>query len=606
MRIPRAIACAVVAVAVVVMVIGTLAPVGPFARGAAGGADAPMPPPAPPAIRVGLIGNPNTVPEWTDQRVKALKDAGFTAVQLNVAWGSRPQNEPLNLNDVVGLPGEPLHPQVAKRQPELRKRIDLAKKYGLRTIFHFGSPFMWRAPDTGQIKRHSGDAFRGVWFDSANPKVVEYETGLLKQFVERFGDVDDILVYTYDQDAWEASQFSTSKFSRAVPLHERLPKYLAKLHEIWTQRAAPPGAADADRQVHRMWWEPWELSAGQVYKIIPQLPTKNFGLSIHSNIAEAQISKPVDLWYRTTARLCRERGIPVIGEGYFCAETEEVQSMAIPCPRLVDEEYLRMTAVPGIVGVKEYFGVLPLQPDLNLAMFTARLNHPDATTDQLLDQVTARFGKQQPRVKKLCAELSDAMQMMPFEASWFVRLISQASIDHGWSAAYIHGQMADTPSWNSTRHALFMKTDDRQPHPDMLEDVQLRCELAADHMNAALELLPDLVSATSGPDRAMFERLSKELDHFRRVATSYALHLRETQLAKILRDDLDAKRPMTPRAVEEMKTLLDADIENQHGKGRVVQMRDEFKAAPEKFVREHLLPTDKTVLERGHFTLTTR
>ena len=125
--------------------------------------------PSPPALRIALLGNPNTVPEWTDERLAALKDAGFSAVQLNVAWGSRPQNEPLNLNDVVGLPGEPLDPAVAKRQPELRKRIDLAKKHGLRTIFHFGSPFMWRNPDTGEIKRGQGDAFHGVWFDSANP-----------------------------------------------------------------------------------------------------------------------------------------------------------------------------------------------------------------------------------------------------------------------------------------------------------------------------------------------------------------------------------------------------------------------------------------------------
>jgi hypothetical protein len=265
-----------------------------------------------------------------------------------------------------------------------------------------------------------------------------------------------------------------------------------------------------------------------------------------------------------------------------------------------------MTGVPGIVGVKEYFGVLPLVPDLNRAMFTARICHPDASTDELLDQITARFGPQQGDVKKLCAELSDAMQIMPFEASWFVRLISQASIDHGWSAAYIHGQMADTPSWNSTRHALFMKTDDRQPHPDMLEDVQLRCEIAAEHMAAAMKLLPPLIDSTAGSDRAMFERLSKDLDHFRRVATSYALHLRETQLAKILRDDLEAKRPLTTRAVEELQAQLDADVENQRGQGRVVEMRDAFARDPAKFVTEQLLPTEKTVLEKGHFTLTTR
>jgi hypothetical protein len=136
--------------------------------------------------------------------------------------------------------------------------------------------------------------------------------------------------------------------------------------------------------------------------------------------------------------------------------------------------------------------------------------------------------------------------------------------------------------------------------------VQLRCEIAADHIAAAQKLLPRLIEKSTGDDRAMFQRLRGDLDHFRRVAMSYALHLRETQLARILRDDLAANRPLTGRAVEEMKQRLDADVENQNGHGRVVQMRDAFKADPPKFVTEHLVPTDKTVLEKGHFTLTTR
>jgi hypothetical protein len=314
----------------------------------------------------------------------------------------------------------------------------------------------------------------------------------------------------------------------------------------------------------------------------------------------------VDLWYRTITRICRQRGIPVIGEGYFCAETEEVQSLAIPCPRLVDEEYRAMTSVDGIVGLKEYFGVLPLMPDLNLAFFTARLKRPDATTDQLIDQITSKFGPQQADVKKLCEESSEAMRFMPWEASWHLRLLSKAAIDHGWSAATIHGGMADTPSWNSTRHAMFMKCDNAQPHPDMLEDVQLRCEIAADHLKAVEALLPAIIEKTSDADQKMFQRLAKDVDHFRRLAMSYALHLSETNVAFLLRQDADAKRELTPKLVEEMKRLLDADVENQRGEGRVVEMRSAFNADPAKFVKEHLVPTDKTTYEKGVFTLTTR
>jgi hypothetical protein len=107
----------------------------------------------------------------------------------------------------------------------------------------------------------------------------------------------------------------------------------------------------------------------------------------------------------------------------------------------------------------------------------------------------------------------------------------------------------------------------------------------------------------------MFEQLQKDLDHFRRVAMSFALHLRETQVALVLRGDLEAGRPMTLRCVDEMKRLLDADVENQRGNGRVVEMRDAFAADPAKFVREKLVPgsePEKPRYERGVFSVTTR
>src|SRR5512143_1675346 len=61
--------------------------------------------------RVGFLGNPNStdpfrfwklVP-WTDENLLRLKALGFNAVQVNVAWGPRPNDEPLNLEDVVEL-----------------------------------------------------------------------------------------------------------------------------------------------------------------------------------------------------------------------------------------------------------------------------------------------------------------------------------------------------------------------------------------------------------------------------------------------------------------------------------------------------------------------
>ena len=175
----------------------------------------------------------------------------------------------------------------------------LAKRHGLRILFHFGSPYMDRNPYTGDVPRipyHVDDTTFDSWYDVLNPKVRDHEVALLREFRQQFPDVDDILVYTYDQDAWETPEYQYNKFSYGIPLSDRLPGYLAALHATWTE--------GRNGKV-RMWWEPWELSAGEVYTILPKLPRSDFGLIIHSNIAEAQLALPVDGWFRNTARMCR-------------------------------------------------------------------------------------------------------------------------------------------------------------------------------------------------------------------------------------------------------------------------------------------------------------
>ncbi len=551
-------------------------------------------------LRVALLGNPVVKVEWNDAQVRALKEAGFNAVQLNVAWGRRPHDEALNLRDVVSLPGADEDPKVAARRTELKRRNALAKKHGLRTIFHFGSPYMWRDPETGEVKPNGGEAFQAnpPWFDVLNPKLVEYETALLKRFRAEFPDVDDILVYTYDQDAWQACEFDDTKLSRGIPLHERLPDYVRTLHAVWTE-----GRADT----RLMWWEPWELSAGQVYRCLERMPREGFGLMLHANIAEVQLSMPVDVWFRNTARMARDMGIPVVAEGFFGAMNEEIEPMAIPAPRLVDEEILALTGVSGVVGLKEYFGIQPLVPDLNLDAFRARVKDKNASTEQVMDRITERFGADQARVRRLMDLLSEGYRMYPWDSTWFTRLLGTASVDHGWKAATLRGLMAETPSWRSTRHAHFMMVDDSQPHPWKIEDAQIRSEFAAEILGQAVPLAESLARAMpEGADRAMFEAIAKDADHFRRVSTSYALHLRQTNVAMLLRQDAEAKRPLAPRLVAEMERLLDADVENQGGAGRVVEMRKAFRDDPAGFVTKHLLVDEARVLERGYFTMTTR
>ncbi len=562
--------------------------------------------PKAPAIRIGILGNPVHQVAWTDASLEALKGIGFNEIQLNIAWGSRPFGEALNLVDVVTVPGEAELRGTAECRAELKRRMAMAKRHGLRMLFHFGSPRADYNPYSGV------DAAGGVvsgsyrvddetsesWYDISNPKVRDHELALLREFRRQFPEVQDILIYTYDQHAWQTPEFQYTKHSYGVPLADRLPGYLAALHQVWTE--GREGRA-------RMWWEPWELSAGQVYAIVPQLPRRDFGLIIHANIAEAQLALPVDVWVRNTARMCRELGIPLVAESFFASASEEIEPLSIPAPRLVDQAYRAFMGVPGIVGFKEYYGINTDAPDLDMDLLKARLQDPLRPTDELISTITRRFGAAQAQVRAYLKLVSDALETYPWDASWSAREVGRASADHGWSGATIQGASWSTPSWQSTRHARFMKTDSTQPHFWMLEDVELRCKLAADLLDEASTLSAQfLIRLPTPADRTQFKQIQDDVDHFRRVSRSYALHLRETNIAQMLRQDLSAGRPPTAALVTELRQLLDTDVANQNGQGRVIAMRRLYAGDPEGFVRQYLIPTSSTEAEQGPFTLTTR
>src|SRR5947209_11266934 len=157
-------------------------------------------------VRVGFLGNPNSaepfkiwraVP-WTDANLLRLKALGFNTIQVNVAWGPRPDDEPLNIEDVVALPPDlaAQYPQVVplnsdpsperrqQRRADVRERSAACHRLGLRTIFHFGAPY--------NNHMRYGDGPPNCISDEA---VLRRYVLLLERFARDFPDVDDILVY---------------------------------------------------------------------------------------------------------------------------------------------------------------------------------------------------------------------------------------------------------------------------------------------------------------------------------------------------------------------------------------------------------------------------
>lgn len=542
--------------------------------------------------KIGFLGIPYSIEgkmhvpvEWNDENIGRLKSLGFNTIQLNVAWGSRPADEPLNIEDIVELPADisAQYPQTVplrcdpsperreQRRADLRRRIALCKKAGMRTLFHFGAPY----------NAHSryGDGPPNCISD---PGVAKRYMLLLEVFAREFPGVDDILVYTYDQDAWLCNEFGPCPRCTGIPLHERLVPFLDKLSSTW-RRLSPQG---------RLWWEPWELSAGQSLECVGHVNPDGFGLMLHCNTAEVMSTLPVDRWFKNMCHLASERGIPVVGEYFLGAASEELEIFVnLSHPLVILRGLKALTAVPGISGIKEYYGLAPDREDPNLRMTSLFFKNPQISEDEALKLLAAPYGKSAENIARFWQLTSEGMELFPWETSWLIREVGRSRPDHSMSAAILRGMDCPTPSWRSTRHSIFMRIEpEAPPDPWMLEDVQLRCELAARSMEQALEVGKLITGNIPKGISGVFDLNLAELAAFRRHALAYAYHLRETNLTTLLRKARLQGQPAPDKLVAELLVLLKTDLANFEAE----QAKDPARGAAWKEMEEAivLLPKD--------------
>lgn len=546
--------------------------------------------------RVGFLGCPvqPDVP-WTRENLKKLTDLGFNVIQLNIAWGSRPGDEPLNLEDVVDVagladctPGLPLRSgatpaQIAQRRANLRDRIALCRELGLRTLFHFGAPY--------NMHCRFGDSPPNCLCD---PAVIARHVRLLEAFARQFPGVDDLLVYTYDQDAWLCSEFGECPRCRGVPLHTRVSAFVNGLAETW-RRLSPAG---------RLWWEPWELSAGQSLKAIAQLDAGRTGLMLHANTAEVMATLPVDRWLRNAAHLAQEAGLPVIVEYFLGGPTEEVEPFQhLPWP-LTTLRGLKAIAALGVAGIKEYYGLVPTAEDPNLRLTGLFLNGGAVDEAEALQRLAQPYGAAAVDMAAFWRATSAAMELFPWATSWYIREIGRCDPCHSMEAAFIRGQQAHTPSWESSRHGIFMKTDNVTPDPWMLEDVQLQCELASERLAEALRLgglLRSRIPALLCPD---FDRACRDIAEWNRRVLSYVYHTRETNLATILRHCLAVQQPVPERVISELRAVLEADRRNQGVDEPCAAALALLAADPRAFADRYFMPAVDPRASKGGFSVT--
>ena len=548
--------------------------------------------------KIGFLGIPYSVEnemhvpvDWNEDNINKLKQLGFNMVQINVAWGSRPGDEPLNIEDIVELSPDlqELYPQQVplrcapsperreQRRAELHHRIELCRKAGLRTLFHFGAPY----------NAHSryGDGPPNCISD---PKVSQRYMLLLEVFARDFPGVDDILVYTYDQDAWLCSEFGPCPRCTGVPLHERLVPFLDHMSSTW-RRLSPLG---------RFWWEPWELSAGQSLECVKHVNPDGFGLMLHCNTAEVMATLPVDRWFRNMCLLASKIGIPVVGEYFLGGASEELEPYVNLSHPLVTLRGLKALAtVSGISGIKEYYGLAPDREDPNLQMTGLFFRNPQIAESEALQLLAEPYGKAAEYITQFWHLTSEGMELFPWETSWLIREVGRSRLDHSLSAAILRGMNVPTPSWRSTRHGIYMRIEPAAPpEPWMLEDVQLRCEMAGESMERALVMGNTITGHLPQNLLGTMKLNLVDLAAFRRRAVAYANHLRETNLSMLMRKTREQGQPVSGNLEAELLRVMKSDLMNYEAErtSSWKEMEDAIallQSNAEAFLKTYFLPT---------------
>lgn len=439
--------------------------------------------------RIGILGHPTT-PDiaWSDDQLRALHDLGLNTLQLSIAWAWRPANEVLNLEDLDD----------AHNRETFHFRVQQAHKFGFRALGHFGLPVGPQQDATTCI---------------LDPDVRQAYADRLHNFIRDFG-ADEVMIYTYDQQAWLCSEFGDCPRCQGVPLHERIVPFL----ELLTQ------AVRSANSKARLWWEPWELSEGQILMCVAQIRPENFGLIMHHTLAEVYFINTTDLAFRNIARLAAQRGIPLIGEGFFGGSGEDIDPLThLACPRLVHQQLQALRTTTGVTGVKEYYGLVPAHFSANAALFAAYLRSPNTSLEDLLAPIAAAYGDPAQSLLLQAWEMTaQALELFPWNASWRLRRIFASDAHETWRD--VPRATWSTPAWEANRRGFYMVTDNERQHAWLREDVGLRAQMSARYFQNASKLLAAAADAAS-TKQVDIGRQRKDVDLAANVSAHFGAEL---------------------------------------------------------------------------------
>jgi len=523
---------------------------------------------------VGIVGNPS-VPDisWSDEELDKIKDLGVNMVQLSIAWGGKPADEVLNMEDL----DDP-----AQRE-KFKFRIAQAKKHGLKTIAQFGIP---KVVNTSPVRPSC----------ILDPEVQKKTVTRIKNFLTDFPGVDDVMVYTFDQQAWLCSEFGPCPRCSGIPVGERLPAFLDMLNDA--MRSVRPNS--------RLWWKPWELSRGQVVTVLERVKAEGFGLALNPSTSNEVYpfndrSFSSDLGVKRMVRSAYERGIPVMGE-FDHTFYKPLYAIEDYFPRLIYEQMRGWKEMQGVVAVKEYYGFAPSTFSVNCAMLKAWMRSPDAKLETLLEEIAAPYGKAAaPIMIQAWEYVAQSVEAFPWDTTY---LIGPMGLDrgsdgsHDWKPVTISSGSWDTPIWQANRRGNFMLTDEHKAHPWVFEDAGLRLEDSASLAFKAVSLFEKAIAA--GGDRTDDIRIQMQttltMARSIRMKSLHFLQTLATQNARMVQND----PKQFSIVVKHLEGLLKKDVENQGGRAEVAQKLAEFQRDPKAWIKANYVPFEyetKTIID---------
>lgn len=520
----------------------------------------------------GMPGNPSfygeTHQDYSQENLQKLMELNINTIFINLAW-SRPWIDVVNLEHVAVSKSYSLlsiMEEVQANRKKLSERVLEVKKLGLKAFGLFGIPryfdFTRYPEEYGVLKGATVSTIEpsASLMCIQSPQVMSVYKELLKDLLSHIPGLDGIQVYTYDELAEVCDVRSDCPRCSGVPVEDRLPSFLNTLYAYLQE--LNPGM--------EMWWEPWELTAAQTYKIMQRLAPE-IGMACHTTINEVYFINETDIWFRNIAAIANDQGRKLIAELFMGGSSEELgMVVSYPCPRLVYNQLYALDKTPGVTGIKEYFGFLPEYFSVNESVMKKFASGANSEYDAIIETIVQECSPENTDKLKMFWEFgSRVIEMIPWELSWVMRFGNYPPYDSSyWGKVRFVDLMKtpwNTPSWLSNRRSYYLVVDSECNFTQtMQDDIVKRFEMSLDYLSRALQIGKQIHIGEKYLKE--FQRQMEALELMECYIRCRLNHLQLSAASKMIREGKGCEADK-----DRICCLLDAEAENATNLRNIVE-----------------------------------